>query len=99
MQLRRLLWEQEADYVFLTPVISNYNSTIIRLLLRFYDVDNGAVFIDGKDIRKFTQRSLRTKIGVVAQDTVSSGTSCHSQYGLSQGVLLTFFIFSMHYEP
>jgi len=45
-------------------------STIARLLFRFYDVDAGAVEIDGQDIRSVTQDSLRRAIGVVPQDTV-----------------------------
>jgi len=45
-------------------------STIARLLFRFYDVDDGAIEIDGQDIREVTQDSLRRAIGVVPQDTV-----------------------------
>jgi ABC-type transport system involved in Fe-S cluster assembly fused permease/ATPase subunit len=45
-------------------------STIARLLFRFYDVDAGAIVIDGQDIRDVTQDSLRRAIGVVPQDTV-----------------------------
>lgn len=45
-------------------------STVLRLLLRFFDVDSGRILIDGKDVRSLTQRSLRKHIGVVAQDTV-----------------------------
>jgi ATP-binding cassette subfamily B protein len=45
-------------------------STIARLLFRFYDVDEGAIEIDGQDIRDITQDSLRRAIGVVPQDTV-----------------------------
>ncbi len=45
-------------------------STISRLLFRFYDVDEGAVRIDGQDIRDVTQTSLRGAIGIVPQDTV-----------------------------
>jgi ATP-binding cassette, subfamily B, heavy metal transporter len=45
-------------------------STIARLLFRFYDVDAGAIEIDGQDIRDITQESLRRAIGVVPQDTV-----------------------------
>jgi len=44
-------------------------STTVSLLPRFYDVTNGAVLIDGRDIRDFTLASLREKIGLVAQDT------------------------------
>jgi ABC-type transport system involved in Fe-S cluster assembly fused permease/ATPase subunit len=45
-------------------------STISRILFRFYDIDSGAVTIDGQDIRDVTQASLRQAIGVVPQDTV-----------------------------
>ena len=45
-------------------------STISRLLFRFYDVDEGAVTIDGQDLRDVTQESLRRAIGIVPQDTV-----------------------------
>ena len=45
-------------------------STISRLLFRFYDVTEGAVEIDGVDVRDMTQTSLRAAIGVVPQDTV-----------------------------
>ena len=45
-------------------------STISRLLFRFYDVNSGAVRIDGRDVRDITQASLRASIGVVPQDTV-----------------------------
>ncbi|SNS81727.1 ABCB family ABC transporter ATP-binding protein/permease [Tropicimonas sediminicola] len=45
-------------------------STIGRLLFRFYDVDGGALRIDGQDVREVTQHSLHCAIGVVPQDTV-----------------------------
>ncbi len=45
-------------------------STIGRLLYRFFDVDSGAIRIDGQDIRSVTQESLRGAIGIVPQDTV-----------------------------
>ena len=45
-------------------------STISRLLFRFYDVAEGAVRIDGQDVRHVTQDSVRAAIGVVPQDTV-----------------------------
>ena len=45
-------------------------STIARVLFRFYDIQSGAVTIDGQDIRDVTQKSLRAAIGVVPQDTV-----------------------------
>ena len=45
-------------------------STLARLLYRFYDVTGGAITIDGQDLRKLTQNSLRKAIGIVPQDTV-----------------------------
>jgi ATP-binding cassette subfamily B protein len=45
-------------------------STIARLLFRFYDVDAGAIRIDGIDVRELTVDSLRRSIGLVPQDTV-----------------------------
>ncbi|CAN7433497.1 ABC transporter ATP-binding protein [Rhizobium leguminosarum] len=43
-------------------------TTLVSLLLRFYDIEDGAVLIDGQDIREITQASLRRAIGVIAQD-------------------------------
>ncbi|MCW7537760.1 ABC transporter ATP-binding protein/permease [Aquabacterium sp. A7-Y] len=44
-------------------------STVINLLLRFYDIEGGRILIDGQDIAAVTQESLRTQIGMVTQDT------------------------------
>jgi len=45
-------------------------STIVRLLYRFYDPQQGRILIDGQDIRQVSQQSLRQAIGIVPQDTV-----------------------------
>ena len=45
-------------------------TTIVRLILRLYDVDDGAVSVDGINVKSLFQQSLRSNIGVVAQDTV-----------------------------
>ena len=45
-------------------------STLSRLLYRFYDTQQGSIFIDGQDITHVTQASLRNTIGIVPQDTV-----------------------------
>ncbi len=45
-------------------------STLSRILYRFYDIESGSVTIDGQDIRRVTQDSLRRAIGIVPQDTV-----------------------------
>ena len=44
-------------------------STIVNLLLRFYDVEQGRILIDGQDIAQVTQDSLRAQVGMVTQDT------------------------------
>lgn len=43
-------------------------STLCSLIPRFYEVDRGSITIDGMDIRRMTQRSLRSQIGIVQQD-------------------------------
>ncbi len=45
-------------------------STLLKLLFRFYDVQSGAVLVDGKDVRDVTQESLRGVLGLVPQDVV-----------------------------
>ena len=50
-------------------------TTLINLLLRFYDVDNGSITVDGEDIKNITRESLRTHFGMVLQDTwIKKGT-------------------------
>ena len=50
-------------------------TTLINLLMRFYDVDRGSVSVDGYDIRNITRKSLRSNYGMVLQDTwLKSGT-------------------------
>lgn len=44
-------------------------TTLVKLLLRFYDTENGQILIDGQDIRDVTQDSLRANIGMVQQDS------------------------------
>jgi ATP-binding cassette subfamily B protein len=58
-------------------------STLSRLLYRFYDVDEGHIRVDGRDLRDVTQQSLRAAIGIVPQDTVLFNDSIlyNIQYG------------------
>ena len=50
-------------------------TTVINLLMRFYDVDSGRIKVDGTDIRSITRGSLRTSYGMVLQETwLRSGT-------------------------
>jgi ATP-binding cassette subfamily B protein len=52
-------------------------STVARLLERFYDVDAGAITIDGHDVRQVTQRSLRDQVGMAADDPFLFSVSIH----------------------
>jgi len=45
-------------------------STLVKLIPRFYDVGGGSICVDGVDIRKVTQESLRAQISIVTQDTI-----------------------------
>jgi ABC-type transport system involved in Fe-S cluster assembly fused permease/ATPase subunit len=58
-------------------------STLARLLFRFYDGNEGRILIDGQDIRRVTQESLRAAIGVVPQDTVLFNDSIY--YNIAYG--------------
>ena len=45
-------------------------STIAKLIPRFYEIDDGSVLIDGKDVRELTKQSLREQLGIVPQETI-----------------------------
>jgi subfamily B ATP-binding cassette protein MsbA len=61
-------------------------TTLVNLLPRFYDVSDGAILIDGVDIRRASLRSLREQIGLVTQETVLFNDSVRANiaYGLAQ---------------
>ncbi|XP_054008432.1 ATP-binding cassette sub-family B member 6 [Hylaeus anthracinus] len=63
-------------------------STIVRLLFRFYDVEEGAILIDGQNVKTVKQDSLRRAIGVVPQDTVlfNNTIKYNIQYGRIEAV-------------
>ena len=44
-------------------------TTVINLLMRFYEIDGGAILLDGRDVRDITKASLRANVGMVLQDT------------------------------
>ena len=58
-------------------------STLARLLFRFYDVTQGSILINGHDIKHITQKSLRSMIGIVPQDTVLFNESIY--YNIAYG--------------
>lgn len=66
--------KQGETYAIVGPTGAG-KTTIINLLSRFYNLDSGAILIDGVDISKVTIRSLRTQMGVMLQDSfIFSGT-------------------------
>ncbi|MBD6617673.1 ABC transporter ATP-binding protein [Komarekiella sp. 'clone 1'] len=69
------LHAQPGEMIALVGATGSGKTTIINLILRFYDVSGGAVKIDGIDVRSVTQASLRRQIGIVLQDNILfSGT-------------------------
>lgn len=58
-------------------------STLSRLMFRFYDVNDGAIYIDAQELRAVTQASLRAVIGIVPQDTVLFNDSIY--YNIAYG--------------
>ncbi|WP_193195877.1 ABC transporter ATP-binding protein [Nostoc sp. MG11] len=69
------LHAQPGQMIALVGATGSGKTTIINLILRFYDVSDGAVKIDGIDVRSVTQASLRRQIGIVLQDNILfSGT-------------------------
>ncbi len=44
-------------------------TTLVKLLMRYYDLNNGKILLDGRDIKEFSRNSLRSHIGMVLQDT------------------------------
>lgn len=66
---------QPGQKVALVGETGSGKSTILKLLMRMYDVNSGRILIDGQDARHVTQESLREVFGVVPQDTVLFNTS------------------------
>ncbi|SHE46596.1 ATP-binding cassette, subfamily B [Seinonella peptonophila] len=57
-------------------------STIVQLLLRFYEPTSGEILLEGKPLARFSEQELRTKIGLVLQDSVLFHGSVRSNIGL-----------------
>ncbi len=66
---------QPGEMVAFVGATGSGKSTIINLIPRFYDVTDGAIVIDGVDIREYRLKSLRKNIGIVAQETFLFGDS------------------------
>lgn len=66
---------QPGDFTAIIGGTGSGKSTLVNLILRFYDVDRGAVLVDGVDVRHMTQLDLRSRIGFVPQTPIIfSGT-------------------------
>lgn len=59
-------------------------STVLGLITRFYDPQQGSITIDGRDVREVTQRSLRAQIGIVSQETVLFNTTIRENVRLAR---------------
>lgn len=44
-------------------------TTLVKLLMRFHDIDGGDIFVDGHNVKDFTKEDLRREFGMVLQDT------------------------------
>lgn len=74
-------------------------TTIINLLMRFYDIDSGRITLDGVDIRDIALNDLRDLVGIVLQDTVLftdtiRGNMCYAKPGATQEELERAAVFS-----
>ncbi len=62
-------------------------STLLHLIPRFYDVSEGAIFVDGMDVREYTQEALQNKIGYVSQKAVLFNGSIYDNVAFGQNRL------------
>ena len=74
---------RSGETVALVGASGGGKTTLAQLILRFYDVKNGAILIDGQDVKKVTQESIHKSIGVVQQDVFLFPTTIYDniQYG------------------
>jgi ABC-type multidrug transport system fused ATPase/permease subunit len=66
---------EKGDTIAIVGPTGAGKTTLVNLIMRFYDINSGSILIDNKDISHFTRASVRTSIGMVLQDTwLFSGT-------------------------
>ena len=80
---------QKNEVIAILGAPGSGKSTIVNLLPRFYEVDDGRITIDGQDIREFTLESLRHNVGIVQQDVFLFSATIRDNiaYGLSGATL------------
>ncbi|MEH7884766.1 ABC transporter ATP-binding protein [Bacillus sp. JJ1609] len=69
---------EKGETIALVGMSGGGKSSFVSLIPRFFDVSDGAILLDGRDIRSFKVRSLRDKIGMVAQDNILFSESVKS---------------------
>jgi len=72
------------QYVAIVGSSGAGKSTLLSLLLRFYDVGDGSITIDGNDVRELTQDSLRAQMGIVIQDPLLLNGSIRNNIRMSK---------------
>ena len=75
---------EKGQTVALVGASGGGKSTLSELMPRFYDPSQGEIIIDGKDIRSFTQDSLRSRISLVSQDTILFNDTIKSNIALGK---------------
>ena len=75
---------EKGQTVALVGASGGGKSTLSELMPRFYDPNHGEIIIDGKDIRSFTQDSLRSRISLVSQDTILFNDTIKSNIALGR---------------
>lgn len=80
---------RKGEMVALVGQSGSGKSTVVDLLLRFYDVDSGRITIDGVDIREFDYKQLRCMIGVVSQEVILFNDTIEQNisYGVHEDVV------------
>jgi ATP-binding cassette subfamily B protein len=80
---------QPGEMVALVGPTGSGKSTVINLLPRFYDVTEGAILVDGRDVREYRLESLRRQIGIVSQETFLFGDTARENiaYGRPEAPL------------
>ena len=73
---------QPGEKVAIVGPTGSGKSTIIKLILRFFEIDNGKIFIDGTSIEKFSLKNLRSQISLVSQDIFLFADSIYNNISL-----------------